>query len=220
MNFILFVIKQIQFMILLFFVLFSLVSLFPIFIAHAAQFQSGVTIIPPTNPTEGLPTNQSANPTGGNLPTTPTTNPPVATCGLQIISGVPINYGKLSPQADLSYIRSAEQQVTYSNVGNASAKVMVKGSNWVGGPLGIATISGPESTHVANAPNVEWQNKLKLQSNEITLGQLESGQTGHSFWQLQLPATLPLSAAAYLAPAGQVVKGYDFQQQVTLDLIC
>jgi hypothetical protein len=205
MNFILFVIKQIQFMILLFFVLFSLVSLFPIFIANAAQFQSGVKIIQPANPTGGLPTNQSANPTGGN----PVTNPPVATCGLQILSGVPINYGQLSPLSII--IRSAEQKVTYSNIGNASAKVMVKGSDWVGG-LPVQTISGPESTHVANEPNVEWQNKLKLQSNEIELGQIDPGQTGQSFWQLQLPAT----ARVALLDA----KGSDLVQQVTLDLIC
>jgi hypothetical protein len=158
MNFILFVIKQILFMILLFIVLSSLVFLFPIFIAHAAQFQSGVTINPlppastsppppPCNPQPCIPgtspTNPITNPTT-NGTTTPTANPPVATCGLQILSGVPINYGQLS----LDQV-SAEQKVTYKNIGNASAKVMVEGAYWQSANHVVAE---PKFTHVANVP--------------------------------------------------------------------
>jgi hypothetical protein len=35
---------------------------------------------------------------------------PAGTCGLQIVSGVPINYGQLNPAQD-----SAEQKVTIKN---------------------------------------------------------------------------------------------------------
>jgi hypothetical protein len=208
--------KQIQLMILLFFVLSSLVSLFPIFIAHAAKFQSGVTIIPPANPTGGLPTNQSANPTGGNPPTNPVTNPPVATCGLQILSGVPINYGQLNlgQVAGLGYVRSAEQQVTYTNIGNASAHVSVKGGNWIGGTTANPQTFPPEWTHVADKPNVDWQNKMALKSSEISLGQeqLTPGTTGQSYWQLQVPTNPAISGSTDISGS--------LHQEVTLDLIC
>jgi hypothetical protein len=230
MNFILFVIKQILFMILLFIVLSSLVFLFPIFIAHAAQFQSGVTINPlppastsppppPCNPQPCIPgtspTNPITNPTT-NGTTTPTANPPVATCGLQILSGVPINYGQLNlgQVAGLGYVRSAEQQVTYTNIGNASAHVSVKGGNWIGGTTANPQTFPPEWTHVADKPNVDWQNKMALKSSEISLGQeqLTPGTTGQSYWQLQVPTNPAISGSTDISGS--------LHQEVTLDLIC
>jgi hypothetical protein len=168
--------KQIQLVILLFSGLGFLVSLIPLF-ADAAKFQSGVTI------------NEAAPP-----------QPVIGTCGLEIISGVPINYGQLN----IGQL-SAEQKITYKNAGNATAQIMVKASDWIGGTsanpikMGVAEI-----TRVAETPGKDFGNKLPLRTYEIMLGELGPGQTGQSYWSLY--ADNGLSGSPH--------------QDVTLDLTC
>ena len=158
-----------------------LLSFVSVNFAVAAKIQSGVTI--------------------NQVPTS------IATCGLELLSGVPINYGQLTPQAGLNYVRSADQKVTYSNTGNASAQVMVKGGDWTGGSAANPqTFSGPEWTHVASDPNVDWQSKMNLKSSEIPLGQLGPGQTGQSYWQVQIPTNTGINGSIH--------------QEVTIDLNC
>jgi hypothetical protein len=158
-----------------------LLSFVSVNFAVAAKIQSGVTI--------------------NQVPTS------IATCGLELLSGVPINYGQLTAQAGLSYVRSADQKVTYSNTGNASAQVMVKGGDWTGGSAANPqTFSGPEWTHVASDPNVDWQSKMNLKSSEIPLGQLGPGQTGQSYWQVQIPTNTGINGSIH--------------QEVTIDLNC
>jgi hypothetical protein len=158
-----------------------LLSFVSVNFAVAAKIQSGVTI--------------------NQVPTS------IATCGLELLSGVPINYGQLTPQAGLNYVRSADQKVTYSNTGNASAQVMVKGGDWTGGnAANPQTFSGPEWTHVASDPNVDWQSKMNLKSSEIPLGQLGPGQTGQSYWQVQIPTNTGINGSIH--------------QEVTIDLNC
>jgi hypothetical protein len=158
-----------------------LLSFVSVNFAVAAKIQSGVTI--------------------NQVPTS------IATCGLELLSGVPINYGQLTAQAGLNYVRSADQKVTYSNTGNASAQVMVKGGDWTGGSAANPqTFSGPEWTRVASDPNVDWQSKMNLKSSEIPLGQLGPGQTGQSYWQVQIPTNTGINGSIH--------------QEVTIDLNC
>lgn len=158
-----------------------LLSFVSVNFAVAAKIQSGVTI--------------------NQVPTA------IATCGLELLSGVPINYGQLTAQAGLGYVRSTDQKVTYSNTGNASAQVMVKGGDWTGGSAANPqTFSGPEWTHVASDPNVDWQSKTNLKSTEIPLGQLGPGQTGQSYWQVQIPTNTGINGSIH--------------QEVTIDLNC
>jgi len=99
-----------------FFALSFLIYVFPFAFVDAAKFQSGVTIkeaAPPTNET-ARPTNEICNngiDDDGNGATdedyaAAPAGPTAGTCGLQIVSGVPINYGQLSIGQD-----SAEQKV-------------------------------------------------------------------------------------------------------------
>lgn len=161
-----------------------LLSFVSVNFVFAAKIQSGVTI------------NQ-----------VPTSTPPIATCGLELLSGVPINYGQLTAQAGSNYVMSADQKVTYSNTGNASAQVMVKGGNWTGGSsANPQTFSEPGWTHVTSNPNVNWMSKRKLRSTEIPLGQLGPGQTGQSYWQVRIPTKTGINGSLH--------------QEVTIDLTC
>ena len=93
--------KQVKIIILLLFGLAFLVYLFPVIFVEAAKLESGVTINAPTTtppPAGTCPdTNGDGTPdvTGGDC--TSPTGPAAGTCGLQIVSGVPINYGQLNP---------------------------------------------------------------------------------------------------------------------------
>jgi hypothetical protein len=161
-----------------------LLSFVSINFVFAAKIQSGVTI------------NQ-----------VPTSAPPIATCGLELLSGVPINYGQLTAQAGSNYVMSADQKVTYSNTGNASAQVMVKGGNWTGGSAANPhTFFGPGWTHVTSNPNVDWLGKRRLRDTEIPLGGLGPGQTGQSYWQVRIPTNTGINGSLH--------------QEVTIDLSC
>ena len=146
---ILFMKTKVKLSIFLFFGLVSLIYVFPFVFVEAAKLESGVTIkeaAPPTNET-APPTNEICNngiDDNGNgaideVTCLPPPAGPAGTCGLQIVSGVPINYGQLNPGQD-----SAEQKVTIKNVGTATAKIMIKGGNWISDAAGNPTISGPE----------------------------------------------------------------------------
>jgi hypothetical protein len=131
----------------------------------------------------------------------------IATCGLELLSGVPINYGQLTAQAGSNYVMSADQKVTYSNTGNASAQVMVKGGNWTGGSAANPhTFFGPGWTHVTSNPNVDWLGKRRLRDTEIPLGGLGPGQTGQSYWQVRIPTNTGINGSLH--------------QEVTIDLSC
>lgn len=169
--------NQAKITIILFFAFAFLVSLVPSNLGYAAKFQSGVTINAPS-------TNETA---------------PAGTCGLQIMTGAPINYGQLN----VGQV-SNEQKVTIKNVGTATAKVIVKASNWVGGIPPNDTYNA-EITRVALIPGKEFGTKFPLHSSEATaLGDLGPGQEGDSFWSVF--ADPHLSGSPH--------------QEVTLDLTC
>lgn len=163
---------------------FGIAFLFYVFLfasVDAAKIESGVTIVapPPTTGTCPDSNNDGINDSTG-APCGTTTAPTAGTCGLQILSGVPINYGQLN----VGQV-SSEQKVTYKNVGTATAKVMVKGSNWIGGtPDNPITMQGGGHTRVATTPSMEFARKLPILSTDQILGELGAGQMGESFWSM------------------------------------
>ena len=183
-----------------------LVYLFPVIFVEAAKLQSGVTI----NATSEMDTQEicgdaidkdndgkvDADDQDCAVPTSP-----ADTCELEIESGVPINYGELNAGQV-----SDEQKVTIKNVGTATAQIMVKAGDWIGGTSADPMkMIGPEITRVAVSPNMVFGNKFPLQSSEATaLSDLGPGQEVDSFWSLY--ADPKLSGSPH--------------QEVNIDLIC
>ena len=122
-----------------------------------------------------------------------------ATCGLQIVSGVPINYGLLS----LGQL-STEQKVTIKNEGTSLAKVMLKGGDWISDAAGNPIISGPEITRAAIA-SVDYNNKKSLSSNGWELAAMPGGYFLSVFFQFKVPTSGVVGS---------------LHQEVTIDLTC
>ena len=140
--------NQVEFIIFLFFGFAFLVYLFPFVFVEGAKLQSGVTInAPSTTETEKICDDAIDNDNDGKIDAADedcaaAPSPAAGTCGLQIVSGVPINYGQLNAG------QVALQKVMIKNEGPATAKLMIKGGNWIGDAPGNPTISGPGITYV------------------------------------------------------------------------
>ena len=197
--------NQVLLVIFLFVGLGSLVYLFPVIFVEGAKLQSGMTVILPTTTPSPAGTCPDTNNDGLNdatlAPCVSPAGPAAGTCGLQIVSGVPINYGQLTAGQT-----SAEKQVMIKNEGTSTtpAKLMIKGGNWVSDAAPNPTISGPEVTRVAIAP-VDFNNKKSLSLAGWELGQLSGGQSIPVYFQFLTWVN---------APSGS------FHQDVTIDLLC
>jgi hypothetical protein len=196
--------NQVKIIIILF-LGFTIVYLFPFNSVHAAKVESGVTInAPSTTETEKICDDTLDNDNDGKIDAADqdcAAPPASATCGLQIMSGTPINYGELNAGQV-----SVEQKVTIKNVGTATAQIMVKAGDWIGGTsANPIKMIGPEITRVAVSPNMEFGNKFPLHTSEATaLSDLGPGQEVDSFWSLY--ADPKLSGSPH--------------QEVNIDLIC
>ena len=164
-----------------------LVYLFPFNAVNAAKFQSGVTIKAPTTNETAPITNEICNNGiddngNGAIDEVTCLPPPAGTCGLQVVSGVPINYGQLNLDQE-----SAEQKVTIKNEGTSQtpAKIMIKGGDWVSDAAGNPTIFPSMNTHVAIAPNLDWGTKKPLSSAGWELGGISGGQSLPVYFQMK-----------------------------------
>ena len=197
--------NQVEFKILILTGFVFVCSLFPFAYVDGAKFQSGVTITAPTTTPPPAGTCPDSNNDGLNdatlAPCVSPAGPAAGTCGLQIVSGVPINYGQLTAGQT-----SAEKQVMIKNEGTSgtAAKLMIKGGDWVSDAAPNPTISGPEVTRVAIAP-VDFNNKKSLSLAGWELGQIAGGQSVPVYFQFLTWAN---------APNGS------FHQDVTIDLLC
>ena len=204
--------NQVLLVIFLFFGFAFLVYLFPVIFVEAAKLESGVTITAPaTTETEKICNDQMDNDNDGKIDAADQdcAAAPAGTgriCGLQIVSGVPINYGQLNPGHE-----SNEQIVRIKNEGPSYvvARIMIKGGNWISDAAGNATIYGPEITHVSVGPDGTYWSKKALSSNEI---QIPGEGFGINFGQ-----TLPLYFQVMVPVSG--VSG-SLHQEVTIDLLC
>jgi hypothetical protein len=130
--------------------------------------------------------------------------PRMGTCGLSIVSGVPVNYGELTPGQD-----SAERSVTFQNDGNSQtpAKVMIKGGDWISDELvgdQKQVISGPEVTRFSISPS-NYDSKAPVSKDARELSQIFGGESSQVFLQFKAWNNPPIGS---------------FHQDVTIDLLC
>ena len=194
--------NQIELNLVIFIGLVFVLSLFPFAYVDGAKFQSGVTINAPSPAGTCPDSNGDGINDSTGEPCSSTTGPTAGTCGLQIVDGVPINYGQLISSQD-----SAEQKVTLKNEGTSQtpAKIMIKAGDWISDAAGNPSISGPEVTKVGLAPNTDWSSKKSLSSNGWELGQLSGGQSIPVYFQFKAFVNSP---------------SVSLHQDVTIDLLC
>lgn len=202
----------------LFFGLTSLVYIFPFSFVDAAKLESGVTIKNPEldlTQTEMICDDMIDNDSDGKIdandedcaaaPAAPTTG----TCGLQIVSGVPINYGVINVgQA------SGEKIVSIKNEGTPQtpAKIMIKGGDWIGAEeMGNPIIFPSAITHVAIAPNLDYDNKEPLSSAGWELGQISGGESVPVYFQMKPVGAIEAKNNMFIG---------SLHQDVTIDLLC
>jgi hypothetical protein len=128
----------------------------------------------------------------------------MGTCGLSIVSGIPVNYGELTPGQD-----SAERSVTFQNDGNSKtpAKVMIKGGDWISDELvgdQKQVISGPEVTRFSISPS-NYDSKAPVSKDAKELSQIFGGESSDVFLQFKAWNNPPIGS---------------FHQDVTIDLLC
>ena len=204
--------NQVEFKILILTGFVFVFSLFPFAYVDGAKFQSGVTVTAPTTTPPPAGTCPDTNGDGipdmtGGVCTSPTA-PTAGTCGLQIVSGVPINYGQLNLDQE-----SAEQKVTIKNEGTSQtpAKIMIKGGDWVSDAAGSPTIFPSMNTHVAIAPNLDWGTKKPLSSAGWELGGMSGGQSIPVYFQMKPGGATLASLNSFTG---------SLHQDVTIDLLC
>jgi len=201
--------SQVEFNILILTGFVFLLSLFPFAYVNAAKLESGVTInAPSTTETEKICDDTIDNDNDGKIDAadedcaTAPAGPTAGKCGLQIVSGFPINYGQLNPGQE-----SAEQKITIKNEGTlpTGVTIMIKGGNWISDAVGNPTISGPEYTHYWLTSGRPYDATTSLSSNGSELGWIHSGGTLTAFFQFRPMPNVPSGS---------------FHQEVTLDSIC
>lgn len=209
--------------------LIALMYLLPSYNVEGAKFQSGVTIKASPNDqcVNGVDVNTGEACTGGKAPAEPPskcvdsngdgaddntgaacsqTTTAAETCGVQITSGVPINYGELTIGQD-----SPEQAISIMNEGTSQtpAKVMIKATPWLSDELQAGThvsIADEGATRVSLV-GLTYDNKKPLSADAQEIGQLTGGESRQIFFQLKLNNAPP--------------SGFDkFHQDVTIDLLC
>lgn len=104
----------------------------------------------------------------------------LATCGMQFVSGAPINYGSLAPGTT-----SAEQTLVLHDTGSTSGALSVSGSNWLD--------SSAAATNQMNVGNTKFSStsgayvlKTPLSTLDQTVGTLSPTLDMSTFWQLQV----------------------------------
>jgi hypothetical protein len=172
---ILFMKTKVKLSIFLFFGLVSLIYVFPFVFVEAAKLESGVTInAPSTTETEKICDDTIDNDNDGKIDAADEdcagepAGQATATCGLQI-SGVPINYGPLSPGG-----YSATKIVKVAHPGSPPiTRIVINGGNWISDSDPKSTLSGPQMTHVYSYPAYSvpsmppWEQKQELTSSGL-----------------------------------------------------
>jgi hypothetical protein len=123
------------------------------------------------------------------------------TCGLQIVSGSPINYGQLAaPNA----ISTPDKTLRVQNTGTAPATSLTAlGTNWVSQAAPNAAVMDVKTTHVSSTGGLAYSNKIPLGPTAVNIlpgGQsLGGGVSLDTFWQVQfllLPTTPAFTGTA------------------------
>jgi hypothetical protein len=187
----------------------SLVYVFPSAFVDAAKLESGVTVNgTPTPETEKICDDQMDNNNDGKIDAddqdcaAAPAGPTAETFGLQIVSGVPINYGQLTMGQE-----SVEKEVWIKNEGTSQMSAIIKGGDWVSDAAPNPTISGPERTFFSMSSIVLGaERRIALDDNNgFTLGPIYGGQ--------QIPLYFTFRGFVN-GPIGS------FHQEVTIDIVC
>ena len=186
--------NQVLLVIFLFFGFAFLVYLFPVIFVEAAKLESGVTINGTSIPETENCYDTIDNDNDGKIDTrdedcAAALAGPTAACEVQIVSGVPINYGQLTAGQI-----SAEKQVIIKSVESGVitgevVRIYIKGGNWVSDEAPNPTISGPEVTHVTNIPNnlFNYYERKSLSSNEFQRFSISAGVNTPVFFEVKVP---------------------------------
>ena len=193
--------KQVEIIIFLFFGLAFLVYLFPFIFVEAAKLESGVTIKAPST----TMTQKVCNTFDPDLGMMTLED---CSCGLQIVSGVPMNYGQVNPGQV-----SGQRVVILKNEGTSDtvAKIMIKGGDWKSDAAGNPTIFPSMNTHVAIAPNLDYDNKKSLSNIGSQLGGIAGGQSLPVYFQMKPGGAADASLNSFTG---------SLHQDVIIDLLC
>ena len=119
------------------------------------------------------------------------------TCGLNFVSGNPINYGSLS----IGQV-SSEQTLVIDNTGTAQGSLSVSGTNWLSG---ATTIMNVGATQWATTPGVPYGSapKLPLTTTGASVGIINPTTNLPVYWQLR--ADLVAGQTGFTGSATQTI---------------
>jgi hypothetical protein len=125
------------------------------------------------------------------------------TCGLQVVSGSPINYGQLATANSIS----AEKSVRVQNTGTSPGSLTALGTQWTS-PTAPApgVVMNVGTTHAATSANVAYASKVPLATTAVTLipsaPGIAAGASVDTFWQVQFVSS---AGAAFTGTASQTL---------------
>ena len=99
------------------------------------------------------------------------------TCGINVVSGAPINYGSLT-----SGSISTEQTVVLQNTGTTSGTLVVHGADWLDGSSASQMTVGNTKFSTASGT---YASKTALTAVDQTVGTINPTPNLSTFWQLQ-----------------------------------
>jgi len=100
-------------------------------------------------------------------------------CGINVVSGAPINYGSLT-----SGSTSTEQTVVLQNTGTASGTLAVHGTDWLDGSSTSQILVG--NTKFSTSTGITYASKTALTTSDQTVGTINPTPNLSTFWQVQV----------------------------------
>src|SRR5437867_2926466 len=98
-------------------------------------------------------------------------------CGINVVSGAPINYGSLTPGSI-----STEQTVVLQNTGTVAGTLAVHGTDWLDGSSTSQILVG--NTKFSTGTGT-YASKTALTTSDQTVGTINPTPNLSTFWQLQ-----------------------------------
>jgi sugar lactone lactonase YvrE len=100
------------------------------------------------------------------------------TCGINVVSGAPINYGSLTPGSI-----STEQTVVLQNTGTVSGTLAVHGTDWID----VGSTSQILVGNTKFSPTTgTYASKTSLTATDVTVGTINPTPNLSTFWQAQV----------------------------------
>ncbi|OLE44333.1 MAG: hypothetical protein AUF73_01440 [Thaumarchaeota archaeon 13_1_20CM_2_39_11] len=100
-------------------------------------------------------------------------------CGINVVSGAPINYGSL-----IAGSISTEQTVVLQNTGTVSGTLAVHGTDWLDGSSTSQMTVG--NTKFSTSAGITYASKTALTTSDQTVGTINPSPNLSTFWQVQV----------------------------------